>query len=386
MYFRCAKEFQVKGSTKIKKKKKNEKNNNQSAVNKAFEGDDDEKHPNTHASASGTSTNVTGGGNETLEKEKTHSRNFIAENRSNITRTKKCKKGSDEKQGHLCVIETREEESIRRNSSCFSEDQKRNRKVSLVSSMIHDLQREDTFIKETVTSVTPSYEGSGSRAEGPRLNRQITSTSVSVSVVTSKAVQNENIPNREDRVKRMGAETMKQNCKMLLTGIGDTGNGLQQNAKPKRTDPVILNYYKDQNQCFSNNLKTVKGDSVGKQGVDTTQRPKRSQLIDSESDKVTTCCFQWQPSLSNNKVKKSSKDEEDSEQIDTEKNDIEVRNSEKTDEKVSFLHRMKTKITRRKVMAAMCPCFTYFILEGETKEKPLDKEKEKSDKNQQEIR
>lgn len=60
-------------------------------------------------------------------------------------------------------------------------------------------------------------------------------------------------------------------------------------------------------------------------------------------------------------------------------------NVEKT-EKVSFLVRMKRKVTKRKVMAAMCPCFTYFILESEHGGNSVNKAKGESDKNPQEIR
>ncbi|KAL9984677.1 hypothetical protein ACROYT_G007001 [Oculina patagonica] len=180
--------------------------------------------------------------------------------------------------------------------------------------MIYDLHREDTLIEQTVTSEAPGNEGSHSGVK-----RKVRSTSVSVSVVTSKEIQKERVSN--------GLEELPQHAKEL-------------------------------------------------------------QAIDSESEKQTICCFQWQPSSSNKKVEKTSKVENQLEQVDIEKNETEVRNNEK--EKVSFLLRMKSKITRRKVMAVMCPCFTFLILEGETEnrteEKPSDKEKEKSDKNRQEMR
>lgn len=400
IYCRCAKEFQIKGSTKIKKKKgKDKAKNNNSAVNEAFEGDDDEKHMSNQnrssltpllengdlGSACETSRNVTDVEKGLLKKEKTRSIHVTEKRTDVMTGIKKCQKGNDIEQGNGRVSATQEEELSRGNSPCFSEGRQRkfSRHGSLVTSMIYDLQREDTFIEKTVTSETLSSGGSDSRVEGARFKRQVTSTSVSVSVATSKGVQKEKVPIGEDRVRRIGAETMERNCDMLLTGIGDAENGFQR-TKPKRKDPVIVNAYKDQNHFLSNDLKAAKGENVEKNDGNSTQNSNRS-FSDQESEKETTCCFQWRPSSSNNKVKKTSEAEEKSEGIDTEKNETEVKNSEKN-AKVSFLLRMKTKVTRRKVMAAICPCFTYFILEGEHGENPVYKEKEESDKNQQEIR
>lgn len=389
-YCRCAKEFEIKGSTKIKKKKKKEEaKNNNSADNKAFEGDDDESHQRIKnrfsltplledgelGSACETSTNATGAEIELLKKEKKRAICVTEARTNDTTGTKKYKIGNNTEQGNSQVAGSNEDRQ-----------RKLSRHSSLVTSMIYDLQREDTFIEQTVTSGSPSNAVSNSRVEVPQFKRQVTSTSVSVSVVTSKGIQKEKVSNGEDRVRRFGAKTMKRNCDDLLTGISSTENGIKK-GKPKRKGPVTLNYYKDQNLCLSNDLKVDKCDVLENHdgGSDSTRHAKRSQAIDSESEKEKSCCFQWQPFFSNNKIKKASNIEEESEEIDIEKNENEVRNNEKN-EKVSFLLRMKTRATRRKAMAAMCPCFTYLILDGETKENSPEKEKEQSDKNNHELR
>ena len=376
-YCRCAKEFEIKGSTKIKKKKKKEEaKNNNSADNKAFEGDDDESHQRIKnrfsltplledgelGSACETSTNATGAEIELLKKEKKRAVCVTEARTNDTTGTKKCKIRNNTEQGNSHVAGSNEDRQ-----------RKLSRHGSLVTSMIYDLQREDTFIEQTVTSGSPSNAVSNSRAQVPQFKRQVTSTSVSVSVVTSKGIQKEKVSNGEDRVRRFGAKTMKRNCDDLITGIGSTENGIKK-VKPKRKDPATLNYYKDQNLCENHDW-----------GSDSTRHAKRSQAIDSESEKETTCCFQWQPFFSNNKIKEASKIEDESEEIDIEKNENEVRNNGKN-EKLSFLLRMKTRVTRRKAMAAMCPCFSHLILDGETKENPPEKEKEQSDKNNQELR
>lgn len=251
--------------------------------------------------------------------------------------------------------------------------------------MIYDLKREDTLIQQTVISEAPSKDGSRSCVQPPQFKRQVTSTSVSVSVVASNAIKKEMVPIGDDRVKRIGAETMKRNCDLLLTGIGDTQNGFQK-GKPKQKVPVTLNYYKDQNQCLGNSRTAEKCDNLEKQEGDAVQNSKlKSQPSENETEKETTCCFQLQPSLSNNKVTKASKREDDSEEIDIERNETDVKTNEKN-EKVSLRLRLKAKFTKRKVMAAMCPCFTYLILESENEEKQPEKEKEQSDRNHQEIR
>ncbi|KAL9984676.1 hypothetical protein ACROYT_G007000 [Oculina patagonica] len=238
----CAKEFQIKGSTKIKKrKKKEEAKNNNSADNKAFEGDDDKNQRGIQNRSSltplledsemestcGTSTNDTGAKTELLKKERTRTI-YVTEKRTHDrTGTKKCKSGNDTEQGNCHVAEINEDRQ-----------RKFSRHSSLVSSMIYDLQREDTFIEQTVTSETPRNEGSISGVKGPQFKRQVTSTSVSVSVVTSKAIQKGKVSSGE------------------------------------------------------------------KHDGDSTQHAKGLQAIDSESEKQTICCFQWQPSLSNNKVRR----------------------------------------------------------------------------------
>ncbi|KAL9984678.1 hypothetical protein ACROYT_G007002 [Oculina patagonica] len=116
----CAKEFQIKGSTKIKKKKKKEEaKNNNSADNKAFEGDDDEKYQGTknrssltplledceQGSTCGTSKNVSGAETKLLKKEKTRAI-FVAEKKANvIAGTKNCKQGNGTQQENCHVAE-----------------------------------------------------------------------------------------------------------------------------------------------------------------------------------------------------------------------------------------------------------------------------------------
>ena len=336
-YRRCAKEFQLKGSTKIKKKKgKDKAKNNNSTVNEAFEADDDEKHSSQNRSSL---TPLLESGD--LKKGKTRSIHFTEKRTDVMTGVRKGQKGSDIERGNGRVSATHEEELSRRNSSCLNEGRQRkfSRHGSLVSSMIYDLQREDTFIEKTLTTETPSSGGSVSRVHGARFKRQVTSTSVSVSVVTSKGVQKEKAPTGEDRVRRIGDE--------------------------------------------NNDLKAAKGEK-GKQNDGNTTQNSNWSFADQESEKETTCCFQWQPSSSNNRVKKV---EEESEETGAEKTGtLERSNNTEKNEKVGFLLRMKTKVTKRKVMAVTCPCFTYFILEGDHGGNPFDKEKGESDKNQQEIR
>lgn len=378
---RCAKEFEFKGSTKIKKKKgKDEEKNNNSAVNEAFEGDDDEKHSSQNRSSL---TPLLESGD--LKKKNTRSIH-VSEKKTDVrTGIIKFQEGNDIEKGD--GRPSHEEELSRGNSSCSSEGRPRklSRHGSLVTSMIYDLQREDTIIEKAMESETPGFGGTDSLMEGTRFKRQLTSTSVSVSVVTSKGLQNEKVPIDTNRVRRFGGETMIRNCDMPLTGLGDTENVLRK-TKPKRKDAVTLNSSKDQNHFSSNDLKAVRGENVKQKDGNTTKNSNRS-FPDRESEKMTICCFPWQPSLSNNNVKKASKTEEESEGTDNEKTETcEVSDNAEETEKVSFLVHIKRKVTKRKVMAAICPCFTYFILEGEHDRNPVDKEKGESDKNPQEIR
>ena len=373
-YARCAKEIQLKGSGKIKKKKRKDKEkSNNSAVNEAFEGNDDEKHSSQNRSSL---TPLLESGD--LKKENTHS--VSTEKKTDgMTGLKKCQKGNDGEKGNGCV--THEGQLSRRDFTCSSEGRQRklSRNGSLVTAMIYDLQRKDTIIAErTLTTETPLVEGA-------RFKREVTSTSVSVSVVTSKGVQKGKVPIGQDKVSRIGAETMKRNCDMLVTRPGDTENVFQK-PKPKRKDAVTLNCYIDQNHFLSNDLKATTGENVKQNDGNTTQ-DSNSSFSDRELEKVTICCFQWQPSSSNNNVKKASKAEEESEGTGFEKTKTrEVSNNAKKTEKVSFLFRMKRNVTKRKVIAAMCPCFTYLILEGEHGGNPVDKAKGESDKNPQEVR
>lgn len=302
-----------------------------------------------------------------------------------MTGMKKCRKGNDIEKGNGRA--THGEEFSRGNSPSSSEGRQRklSRHGSLVTSMIYDLQREDTIIEKTLATETTVSGGTDSLVEGARFKRQVTSTSVSVAVVTSKGVQKEKVPIGEDRVRRIGAETMKRNYDKLLTGLGDTENVFQK-TKPKRKDAVTLNSYKDQNHFLSNDLKAATGENVKQNDGNTTQ-DSNSSFSHREPEKVTICCFQWQPSSSNNIVKKASKAEEESEGNGIEKTETrEVSDNVEKTEKVSFLVRMKRKVTKRKVMAAMCPCFTYFILESEHGGNSVNKAKGESDKNPQEIR
>ena len=381
-YCRCAKEFQLKGSTKIKKKKgKDNKKNNNSAVNEAFEGDDDEKLSSQRNRSSLIPLLESGD----LKKGNTRSVHATEKKTDDTTRRKKCQKGYHPEKGNGRTV--LERALSQENSPCSSDGQQRklSRHGSLVTSMIYDLQREDTIIEKTLTTETPGSRGTDSRVEGARLKRQITSTSVSVSVVTSKGVQKEKVPIGEDSVRRIGPEKMKRNYDMLLTGLRDTKN-LFQKTKPKQKEPVTLNSYKNQNHFLSDDLKAITDENV-KQNDGSTTQDSNSSFSDREPEKVTICCFQWQPSSSNNKVKKASKAEDESEgtgTVESETREV-IDNAEKT-EKVSFLVRMKRKVTKDKIMAAICPCFTYFILEGEHGGNPVDEEKRESDKTLQELR
>ena len=355
--------------------KDKEKNNN-SAVNEAFEGDDDDDKHSSQNRSSLTPLLESG------DLKKKNTRTIHVSDKKTDVRTGiiKFQKGNDLEKGDGRA--SHEQELSQGNSSCSSEGRPRklSRHGSLVTSMIYDLQREDTIIEKTLeTAGTP---GSG----GARFKRQLTSTSVSVSVVTSKGGQKEKVPIDTDRVRKFGGETMKGNCDMPLTGPGDAENVLRK-TKPKRKDAVTLNSSKYQNHFSRNDLKVVRGENAKQTDGNTTQNSNRS-FPDGEPEKVTICCFQWQPSLSNNKVKKALKAEEESDRTDTEKTVeiCEVSDNVEETEKVSLLARMKRKVTKRKVMAAMCPCFTYFILEGDHDRKSVEKEKGESDKNPQEIR
>ena len=365
-YGRCAKEIQFKGSTKIKKKKRKDKEkSNNSAVNEAFEGEDDEKHSSQNRPSL---TPLLESGD--LKKDKT--RSVITETKTDgMTGMKKCQKGNDIEKRNGCV--TNEEELSRGNFTCSSEGLQRkfSRQGSLVTAMIYDLQREDTIIEKTLTAETPLDEGA-------HFKHQVTSTSVSVSVVISKGVQKEKVQIGEGRVSSIGHETMKRNCDVLLTRPGDTENVFQK-TKPKRKNAVTQNCYKDQNHFLSNDLKETTAENVKQNDGNTTQ-DSNSSFSDRELEKVTICCFQWQPSSSNSKAK------EESEGASSKKAEPpEADNKAKKTEKVSFLARMKRKVTKRKVMAALCPCFTYFILEGEHGGNPIDKAQGETDKNPQEI-
>ena len=203
MFFnhRCAKDFQLKGSTKIKKtKKKNNKNavkNNNGTVNSGFEKDDevnkDVKLDNLRNRSSTLSP--------------------LIEKYEHMSSEEPSRIASEERKGRqrVCSIDVAEMENTQikktRSSSFCAENQgrkssiqtvtiantneakRRPARLSLVSSMIQDLQREDTIIKETTTSVNPSgsAEKRNSRVEMSQFKRQITSTSVSVSLRTPRS-------------------------------------------------------------------------------------------------------------------------------------------------------------------------------------------------------
>ena len=61
-----------------------------------------------------------------------------------------------------------------------------------------------------------------------------------------------------------------------------------------------------------------------------------------------------------------------------------IQNGEK--EKVSLLFQLKSKLTKRKILAVMCPCFTYLILKGESKEKVANDEMRQDDMHRQVMR
>ena len=317
MYFnhRCAKDFQLKGSTKIKKtKRKNNKNaekNNNGTVNSGFEKDDevnkDVKLDNLRNRSSTLSP--------------------LIEKYEHMSSEEPSRIATEERKGRqrVCSIDVAEMENTQikktRSSSFCAENQgrkssiqtvtiantneakRRPARLSLVSSMIQDLQREDTIIKETTTSVNPSgsAEKRNSRVEMSQFQRQITSTSVSVSL---------------------------------------------------RTRP---------------------------------ETPKTPQPNKEESDEKTACCFRWKPFYSQNKAQNSRKKVGNStDRIDLEKSITEEEDNK--EEKVSFLKRVKRKLTWRNALAVLFPCFTYYILMKGNKEKPSDNKEDKSEKGHCEMR
>ena len=382
-YCRCAKEFEVKSSAKIKKKKRKEcetatDRNCNSTVNQGFQ-EDDEIQPNTKNRSSLTPL---------MEIDDLQSNSCRGstkkETDAEVTKSKKFKRGNFHStgQGKSCVVEVREEQMIQQNSSCLNEDP-RTRKVSLVSSMIYDLQRKDTFTETTETS-TFQRRGTSQQWDKSRLERQVTSTNVSVSVFQSKFKEGK-ISYGQDKVRKMGLDTMKRNCDLLLTGIGDT-----RNAKAKQTDSVAQNKFKDKSKCSDDDPKIdINGVTADDGSVQHSKKSKLIQEMDTETG--TTCCFQWLPSLSHNKLKKSTEAEdlselEKNERRETTKDETgeHIQNGEK--EKVSLLSRLKSKLTKRKILAVMCPCFTYLILKGESKEKVANDEMRQDDMHRQVMR
>ena len=275
--------------------------NNNAAINKGFEGDDNVKlvscenrstalaplvEKYEHMPNGGPSRNATDREKKLLQKEKVRSINVAEMDISNVKKSR-TSLGSAENRKRKTSIQTVSLANTNR-----SKPPPPRHEISLVSSMIHDLQREDTIIQKTVKSVTQGSGEGNSCVEQSRIQRQITSTSVCVSII-----------------------------------------------KPPQD----------------------------------------------ESDEKTACCFQWKPSLSKNKVKKSTKTVEDPENFDLEKNGTEVENDDKA-EKISFLKRVKRKLTWRNALVVLCPCFSYYILEKGNAKKPLENEKEKSEKDHREIR
>ena len=251
-YCRCAKEFEVKSSAKIKKKKRREcetatDRNCNLTVNRGFQ-EDDEIQPNTKNRSSLTSFMEI----DDLQSNSCR-RSTKKETDAEVTKSKRFKRGNFHStgQGKSCVVEVREEQMIQQNSSCVNEDP-RTRKVSLVSSMINDLQREDTITEKTETS--------------------------------------------------------------------------------------------------------------------TFQRGGTSQQWDSsiEAEDLSE--------LEKNERRETTKDETGEH----------IQNGEK--EKVSLLSRLKSKLTKRKILAVMCPCFTYLILKGESKEKVANDEMRQDDMHRQVMR
>ena len=384
---RCSKKFQLKGSTKIKKKKrKNQaKKNNETAINKGFEGDDDvlvsvktrssltpliDKYENIPNG--GSSGNVNDKENDITEKEAIRSI-YVAEveaNSTNKTRKSSCSTEDQKRKLSLQTVTIANTNTGKRPTP--------HPQMSLVSSMIHDLQREDTFIEETVSSVTPGPEGKDTRVKKTaRIKRQITSTSVAVSGDTPQESGSRNFQSKDDRFKKIGAQMMQRNCDMLLTEANEN----TQSDLTNRMDYAV-NGCKGKNKGFSKNLNNG---NLGENNSSLMQPSKSSQLIESDSDQKTTCCFHWRPSLSSNKVKRSSKTEEDLEKTDLEKNNAEVGNDEK-EGKGTLLRRLRAKLTWRNVLAVLCPCFPYYILEKEKAKYPADNEKEESEKGRCEFR
>ena len=373
----------MKGSTKTKKKKKEknraDKTNNNAAINKGFEDDDNVRLVSFENHTSPTPLI------ENYEQ--------MSNGRSSSNATRKEKKLPENGaigQTHVDEMETNK--INRETSSCSPEDRKRksslqtvtiantsktkrptpHSQMSVVSSMIHGLQREDTYIEETVTSVTPACKGKETRVQKSALiKRQITSTSVAVLVDTPQEGQD-----RNDQIKKMGGQAMKQNCEMLLKGLGSntetdltnrTGNGSNDKSK-------VLSKHSNYDTLDTRNSSLL-------------QSPKSSQLSNEsgKSDEETICCFNWQPSLSSNKVKGSDRNGNDAEEIDLEKNQAETKQEEKRD-KGTFLSRLKAKLTWRKVLAVLCPCFTYYILDKENTKTQPENEKEDGEKERSEMR
>ena len=309
---RCAKDFQLRGSTRIKKtKRKNNKNavkNNNDAVNSGFEKDNEVDNDLKLDNLRNRSSTLS----PLIEKYE----HMSSEEPSRIA--SEVRKGRQ----RVCSIDVEEMgnplKNKTRSSSFSAENQGRksaiqtvtiantnetNRsptRMSLVSSMIQDLQREDAIIKETTTSVNPSgsAEKRNSSVEMSHFKRQITSTSVSVSL---------------------------QNC---------------------------------------------------------PETPKMPQPDEDKSDKKTPCCFWWKPFPSKNKAQKSIKNVENN--PDLEKNRTEEEENKK--EKVSFIKRVKKKLTWRNALAVLFPCFTYYILIKGNEEKPSDNKEDKSEKEHCEMR
>ena len=374
----------MKGSTKIKKKKK-EKNkaeitNNNAAINGGFE-DDNNVRPvscanrtplieNYEQMSNGrSSSNVTGKQKKLLEKGATRSI-YVDEMETNKinTETSSCSSEDRKRKSSLQTVTIANTSKTKRPTP--------HSQMSVVSSMIHGLQREDTFIEETVTSVTPDCNSKESKNQSVQksslIKRQITSTSVAVSVVTPQDGHDRNV-----QIKKMGAQATKRNCEMLLKGLG---SNTETNLTNRMGRAGNERYDK------SNDLtKHPNNNTLDTNDKNVMQSPKSSQLNESKSNEKTTCCFNWQPSLSTNKVKKGERNGNDAEEIDIEKNETEAEQEEKR-EKGTFLSRLKAKLTWRKVLAVLCPCFTYYILEKESTKTQPENEKEDNEKERSEMR
>lgn len=376
-YCRCAREFEIKGSHKINNKKKDKTkaatSNNNAEVNKGFEDNENERlekfekrsslnplvHNYEHLSNGGPSTNIAKRETHFLEKEAIRSIDVAGMEKTSSKNNSNVSSYSNEdqkrKRSHGTVTTAGNTGTNKRPTP--------RPQLSLVSSMIHDLQREETFIEETLIS-----DGGESRLEkSARIEKQLTRANVSISIDST---------NGKADIQKYGAEMMKRNCEMLLTDLG----GKRESDGSKRMRHTADN-------CDSKNKGKHKNNgTLDTNSTSLKQSSKSSQLNQSKSlENLTTCCFNWIPSLSTDKVKGDARHGNDRQEIDLEKNEVQAEPDDER-EKELFFQRVKGSLTWRNVLAVLFPCFTYYILEERNKKSPEAKEMEEDEKTHCEIR